>query len=100
MMNNISELTQKLHDLIFCREPNPMWENGKSRASMYFIKNPTNKEIIQTADSVAKEIANLLSGLPPNDPSISQCEYALTHCGYDLGGTRINKRGTTPEGKR
>ena len=83
-MTTISELTQKLHDLIYCRQPNPTWDNGKSRASLYFYgSEPTDTESILLADKTAKEISVILQSLPIDSPYRSQCEYALRHCGYD-----------------
>ncbi len=83
-MNNILDLTQKLHDLIHCREPNPFWESKKSRASMYFRgEEPTGSQARSLADITAKEISDILQSLPADSPYRSQCEHALRHCGYE-----------------
>lgn len=91
-MNNISGQTQKLHDLIYCRQPNSTWESGRSRASMYFHgSNPTGEEALLLADTTAGRIAIILRSLPHDSPYRSQCEYALHHCGYGADGKKDKK---------
>lgn len=85
----IPGLTQKLHDLVHCRATNPLSEDGMSRAEMYFShRNPSNGELSALADQTARAIANILLVLPGDSPYVSQCEYALSHCGYERTGVK------------